>query len=98
MRSKTLTAMLLVASALSSVSLAQELPYQQFEQQIKTSVAPLAGKEIVGLKVLYLSSDVGPWLDTGLALKPGDKVTMVRNGKMWLSHAYNLSFESQIAV
>jgi hypothetical protein len=90
--------MLLVACALSSVSLAQELPYQQFEQQIKTSVAPLAGKEIVGLKVLYLSSDVGPWLDTGLALKPGDKVTMVRNGKMWLSHAYNLSFESQIAV
>lgn len=98
MKSMVLTAMLLLASAAPSVSFASELPHQQFDQQIRASVAPLAGKEIAGLKVLYLSSDIGPWLDTGLALKPGDKVTMILNGKMWLSRAYNLSFESQIAV
>lgn len=74
------------------------LPYQQFENQIRAMATPLAGKEIIGLKVLNLSADVGPWLDTGLALKPGDKVTMVVDGKMWLSRALNLSFNAPFAT
>jgi hypothetical protein len=72
--------------------------HQQFEQQIKGALAPLAGKKVTGLKVVYLSADVGPWLDTGMALENGDKVTMVLNGKMMLSRTYNLSFEAPIAV
>lgn len=73
-------------------------PYQQFEDQIRATVTPLAGKEIVGLKVLNLSADIGPWLDTGLSLKPGDKVTMLVDGKMWLSRALNLSFNAPFAT
>ena len=65
---------------------------------MKASLAPLAGKTVQGLKVLYLSADVGPWMDTDMALKPGDKVTMILDGKMWLSRTYNLSFESKFAV
>lgn len=34
--------------------------HQLFEQQIRSSIAPIAGKEIVGLKVLHLSADIGP--------------------------------------
>ena len=73
-------------------------PYQQFEQEIRADITPFAGKEIVGLKILNLSADVGPWLDTGLALKPGDKVSMILNGKVWLSRNANLSFEAPLAV
>lgn len=98
MRTTILASLLLAASVASTASFASELSHQEFERQIKASVSPLAGKELAGLKVLYLASDVGPWLDTGLPLKPGDKVTMVLNGKMWLSRAYNLSFESKFAV
>ncbi|MDD4914894.1 MAG: DUF3047 domain-containing protein [Methylococcales bacterium] len=72
--------------------------YQQFEQQIRADIAPLAGKEITGLKVLYLSADVGPWLDTGLALKPGEKLSLILNGKQWLSRAANLSLEAPFSV
>ena len=84
--------------AISSLGLAAEPSHQQFEQQIKASVVSLAGKEIASLKVLYLSGDVGPWMDTGMALNQGDKVTVVLNGKVWLSRTYNLSFEAPIAV
>lgn len=73
-------------------------PYQQFEDQIRSTVTPLAGKEIVGLKLLNLSADIGPWLDTGMTLKPGDRVTMVVDGKMWLSRALNLSFNAPFAT
>jgi hypothetical protein len=73
-------------------------PYQQFEQQIRADIAAFAGKEIIGLKVLYLSADVGPWLDTGLALKPDDRVSLILNGKVWLSRAANLSFEAPFSV
>jgi hypothetical protein len=75
MRTIALAALLLGLSATSFAATLPELSYQQFEQQIKANVAPLAGKELAGMKVLYLSADVGPWLDTGISLKPGDKVT-----------------------
>jgi hypothetical protein len=71
---------------------------EQFERQIKEGLAPLAGQEIQGVKVLFLSSDIGPWLDTGLALAAGDRVTLVLDGKVWLSRALNLSFEAPMAV
>ncbi len=41
---------------------------------------------------------MGPWLDTGLALKPGAKITLILNGKIWLSRTANLSLEAPIAV
>jgi hypothetical protein len=34
-----------------------------FETAVRQAVAPQAGQAIVGLKVLHLSGDVGPWLD-----------------------------------
>ena len=73
-------------------------PYQQFDQEIRADITPFAGKEILGLKTLYLSADVGPWLDTGLALKPGEKISLILNGKAWLSRAANLSLDAPFAV
>lgn len=75
-----------------------EASHQQFEQQIRSAIAPFAGKEILGLKVVYLSGDVGPWMDTGLALQTGDRVTTVLNGKVWMSRAANLSLAGAWAV
>lgn len=72
--------------------------HQEFEQDIKAQVAPLAGKEITALKVLHLSNDIGPWLDTGLALEPGDRITVVLDGKVFLSRTYDLSFDAPMAV
>jgi len=71
---------------------------KNFEQQIRSAVTPMAGKEIIGLKVLRLSGDIGPWLDTGMMLKPGDKITMILEGKKWLSRALNLSFNAPLAT
>ncbi|MFO1321440.1 MAG: DUF3047 domain-containing protein [Burkholderiales bacterium] len=98
MKAVVLSMLLLALSAGSVGSQATERPHQQFEQELKTSVAPLAGKTVVGMKVVYLASDAGPWLDTGLALSPGDQVTMVSEGHVWLSRTFKLSFESPIAV
>lgn len=88
---------------LSSIAMAAtEYPaiqsYQQFEEQMKNTIKPLAGKEITGLKVLYLSTDVGPWVDTGLKLKAGDRVSWVINGKLWLSRSANLSMSAPWVV
>ncbi|WP_020182743.1 DUF3047 domain-containing protein [Methylotenera sp. 1P/1] len=72
--------------------------HQQFENQIRSDIGPLAGKEVASLKVLYLSGDIGPWVDTGLNLDSGDHVTMLLNGKMWLSRSLNLSYPTPISV
>lgn len=98
MRSAILGAILYFTTLTGAWAAAPELSHQQFESQIRSAVSPLAGKEIAGLKVLYLSNDVGPWIDTGLALKANDRVTVVLAGKIWLSRAYNLSFDAPIAV
>lgn len=78
---------------------AASLPsHEQFEQQVKTSLAPLAGKAIAGLKVLRLDADLGPWLDTGMVLQPGDKVSVLLDGRVWLSHHYDISLEPALQV
>ncbi len=98
MKSGFMVALFLTAATLGVQAFASELNHQRFEQQIRSSVAPLAGKEIAALKVVYLNADVGPWMDTGLGLKPGDRITLVLDGKVWLSRTYNLSFEPSLAV
>ena len=75
-----------------------EMSHQQFEREVKAALAPFAGNNVIGLKVLYLSADIGPWLDTGMALESGDSVTLVLAGEIFLSRTYNLSFEAPIAV
>jgi len=77
---------------------AGEPSHQQFEQTFKTGVAPLAGKEIVGLKVVYVDADVGPWSDTGFEVKAGDRITLALSGKVYLSRTYDLSFDAPMAV
>lgn len=78
---------------------AASLPsHEQFEQEVKTGLAPLAGKAVAGLKVLRLDADLGPWLDTGMALQPGDKVTVLLDGRVWLSRHYDISLEPALQV
>lgn len=66
-------------------------PHEHFENALRQAVAPAAGHEVVGLKVLHLSGDVGPWLDTGLALQAGERLTLLASGTLWWSRAYGLS-------
>lgn len=72
--------------------------HSPFEGHIKAALAPLAGKSISALKVLYLAADVGPWLDTGLAVEPGDQITVVLDGRVWLSRQYDISLEAPLQV
>jgi len=69
-----------------------------FETAVRQAVAPQAGQAVVGLKVLHLSGDIGPWLDTGLALLPGDRVMLLKSGRVWWSRAHALSLEAPMAV
>jgi len=97
-RTMLMSTLFLAANINAKTTDSTEVSSQEFEQQIKSAVQPMAGKEIIGLKVLRLSSDIGPWLDTGMMLNPGDKVTMVIKGKKWLSRALNLSFNAPLAT
>lgn len=89
-------ALALAASANWAVAADLPLAHDAFETSVKTTVAPLAGKAVTGLKILHVSGDVGPWMDTGMSLRSGDRFTVVLNGKRWLSKTYDLTFEPDL--
>ena len=72
--------------------------HQAFEDLMRQSVTPELAKRLSGFKVLHLSGDVGPWLDTGLALLEGQPVTLLMSGRFWWSRAYRLWLDPAIAV
>ncbi|MBU0601159.1 MAG: DUF3047 domain-containing protein [Gammaproteobacteria bacterium] len=75
-----------------------ETTHEQFEQQVRNTLAPVIGKSVTGLKVLHVSADLGPWLDTGMQVKPGEPVTVVLSGKAWLSRHYDISLEAPLQL
>jgi DUF3047 family protein len=79
-------------------SLPAAASHDDFERAIKSELAPLAGQSIIGLKVLYLSADVGPWLDTGMEVRNGDKVTIVLDGKIVWSKAADIVITPSLSV
>ncbi len=93
-------ALLWLAGALRAVAAAAPEPidHRAFDTAVRQAVAPQAGQAVTALKLLHLSADVGPWLDTGLALQPGDRVTLLKTGRVWWSRALDLSLEPPIAV
>ena len=58
-----------------------------FEWSVKQALAPLAGKAVSDVKVVYLSADVQSWVDTGLTLKAGDRYTLLMDGTSWISRS-----------
>lgn len=88
----------LLASACVQAAPLKATPHDVFETSIRSSVAPLAGTAVRDLKLAYVSADVGPWLDTGLALQAGDQVTMVVDGVVWLSRTYQLGLDQPLAA
>lgn len=60
---------------------------ERFETQVKTALAPLAGKAVADVEILYLGADVRPWIDTGVELQAGDKVSWILEGRSWRSRA-----------
>jgi hypothetical protein len=75
-----------------------EPDHDRFEQAVRQAVTPAVASSLAGLKVLHLSGDVGPWLDTGLALSPGQPVTLLMRGRLWWSRAARLSLSPALAV
>ncbi|EIT68035.1 hypothetical protein WQQ_44700 [Hydrocarboniphaga effusa AP103] len=71
---------------------------EAFDTQFRQAVAPLAGKSVRDAKVLQLSADVDGWLDTGMALDAGDRVTIVVGGTVWLSRAYQLGLDQPLVA
>lgn len=90
---------LLLFTAAASAGLPfKETSHERFETRARTVLAPLAGKSVRDLKVLYLSADLGPWLDTGLMLQQGDRVTMVVEGTVWWSRTYKLGLDQPLTT
>ena len=94
---KTLCAIALSLS-LSHAGASDVQAHEQFEKEIKSTLAHLSGKSIAGLKVIYLGADMAPWLDTGMNIQPGEQVSVLLNGKVWLSRHYDISLEAPIQV
>lgn len=84
--------------SLAHAGASEGLPHEHFEKEIKSTLAHLAGKSIAGLKVIYLGADMAPWLDTGMDIQPGEQVSILLNGKVWLSRHYDISLEAPIQV
>lgn len=73
--------------------------HEAFESAVRQAVAsPDVLSDLSSLKVLHLSGDVGPWLDTGLVLAKDQPVTLLMTGKLWWSRAAKLSLSPAIAV
>lgn len=72
--------------------------HADFERTIKSELASVDDGRLTGLKVLYLSGDFGPWLDTGLQVQPGERITTIVRGKRWLSYQHGISFEPEFAL
>lgn len=70
----------------------------QFEAQLADIAAPLAGREVIGLRSLYLAWGVGPWLDTGLELNAGDTFTFVLEGGVEVSRALGICYAPELAT
>lgn len=97
---RAVAAAVLLAGALDSHAAAPEPEpsHDRFEQSVRQAVTPAVASSLAGLKVLHLSGDVGPWLDTGLALSPGQPVTLLMRGQVWWSRAAKLSLSPALAV
>ncbi|MEM7465506.1 MAG: DUF3047 domain-containing protein [Pseudomonadota bacterium] len=72
--------------------------HEEFEKRVKRHLALVGSKAIAAIKVIYLSGDVGPWVDTGMPVERGDLITTYAEGQQVLSYAFNLSFEADLAV
>ncbi|HAV88976.1 MAG TPA: hypothetical protein DCW78_14690, partial [Pseudomonas sp.] len=70
----------------------------QFEAQLTDIAAPLAGEAVLGLRALYLSWRVGSWLDTGLQVKAGDRLTFVLEGGVEVSRALGIRYSAELAT
>lgn len=72
--------------------------HERFEASVKTAVAPLVGGAVTGMKVLYLGAEHSPWLDSGFPVKAGDRVTVLLQGRVWLSRHYDISLEAPLQL
>lgn len=72
--------------------------HERFEASVKTAVAPLTDGAVTGMKVLYLGAEHSPWLDSGFPVKAGDRVTVLLQGRVWLSRHYDISLEAPLQL
>lgn len=72
--------------------------HEAFEASVRQAITPELAASLAAFKVIHLSNDVGPWLDTGLALDKDQPVTLLMSGRVWWSRALELSLEPSMAV
>ena len=86
-----------LALATSSAVFAQT-GHEGFERDIRTALAPLTGQSVARYAVVHLDAEHAPWLDTGITVAAGDRVTVVLQGRAWLSRHYDISLEAPLQV
>lgn len=72
--------------------------HERFEEAVRTAVAPLGDRTVTGIKVLYLGAEHSPWLDSGFPVEAGDRVTVLLQGRVWLSRHYDISLEAPLQL
>jgi hypothetical protein len=72
--------------------------HERFEASVRTAIAPLGDRAVTGIKVLYLGAEHSPWLDSGFPVKAGDRVTVLLQGRVWLSRHYDISLEAPLQL
>lgn len=86
-----------LALAASSAAFAQTA-HEQFEREVRSALSPLAGQSVATYTVVHLDAEHAPWLDTGITLAAGDRVTVLLQGRAWLSRHYDISLEAPLQV
>lgn len=86
-----------LALATSSAVFAQTA-HEGFEREVRSVLSPLTGQAIATYTVVHLDAEHAPWTDSGLTLAAGDRVTVLLQGRAWLSRHYDISLEAPLQV
>lgn len=63
-----------------------------------TTAASSASSSLETRAILYVSADAPGWIDTGLSISKGQKITLLAHGQVWLSREANLSFGPNVSL
>jgi hypothetical protein len=81
------------AAARAAPTAARENQPSNWQDELEAVIAKAKSAELVAFKKFKISGRDLPWLDLGISATPGQQVTFLLDGRMWLSRDYDLWFE-----
>jgi hypothetical protein len=62
------------------------------------AAAAQVGSRLEGYAVLFLPGDSGDWVDSGISVTRGQQITLLAEGRIWLSREADLCFGPNVAL